>query len=248
MKILIPLPDKDFDTTEVAIPWYVFTRAGHEVVFATEHADVAACDPKLLEGVIFGQLGASAEACQRYAEMVESPAFRAPIAWRQIVPEEYAAWLLPGGHAKGVRQYLDSELLQQQVAAFARLGRPIAAICHGVLLLARARDADGERSLLAGRRATCLPRYLERSAFYLTAWRLGRYYRTYPEYTEDEVRQAIGRLGHFERGPIQFIAQGSEQDDSAAFVVEDQELITARWPGDVWLLAKTLVRRLEARS
>lgn len=244
MKILVPLPDRDFDTTEVAIPWHVFVRAGHQVVFATEHGAVAACDPKLLDGVIFGQLGAEAEACQRYAEMIASPAFQAPIRWQQIVPADYAALLLPGGHAQGVRQYLDSALLQQQVGGFAALDRPIAAICHGVLLLARARDPASGASLLAGRRATCLPKYLERSAFYLTAWRLGRYYRTYPDYTEDEVRAAIGAHGQFERGPIQFIAKGSDHDDSAAFVVEDGNLLTARWPGDVWLLAKSLLGKL----
>ncbi|MGE3105593.1 MAG: type 1 glutamine amidotransferase domain-containing protein [Lysobacterales bacterium] len=244
MKILVPLPDRDFDTTEVAIPWHVFVRAGHQVVFATEHGAAAACDPKLLDGVIFGQLGAEAEACQRYAEMIASPGFQAPIRWDQIVPADYAALLLPGGHAQGVRQYLDSALLQQQVGGFAALDRPIAAICHGVLLLARACDPASGASLLAGRRATCLPKYLERSAFYLTAWRLGRYYRTYPDYTEDEVRAAIGAHGQFERGPIQFIAKGSDQDDSAAFVVEDGNLLTARWPGDVWLLAKSLLGKL----
>jgi len=30
--ILIPLPDCDFDTTEVAVPWRLLTRAGHQEV------------------------------------------------------------------------------------------------------------------------------------------------------------------------------------------------------------------------
>ncbi len=56
--ILMPLPDHDFDVTEVAVPWRLLTRAGHEVVFATEHGAWPAADPLLLTGVIFGQLGA----------------------------------------------------------------------------------------------------------------------------------------------------------------------------------------------
>ena len=30
--ILIPLPDRDFDTTEVAVPWRLLTEAGHRVL------------------------------------------------------------------------------------------------------------------------------------------------------------------------------------------------------------------------
>ena len=34
-KVLIPLPDKDFDVTEVAVPWKLLRDAGFQVVFAT---------------------------------------------------------------------------------------------------------------------------------------------------------------------------------------------------------------------
>ena len=61
-RILVPLPDTDFDVTEVAAPWHVLTAAGHEVVFATEHGATPAADPRLLTGVIFGQLGAGRRA------------------------------------------------------------------------------------------------------------------------------------------------------------------------------------------
>ena len=39
--ILIPLPDRDFDTTEVAVPYRLFRDAGHRVIFATERGDSA---------------------------------------------------------------------------------------------------------------------------------------------------------------------------------------------------------------
>ncbi len=60
-KVLVPLPDRDFDVTEVAVPWRLLTEAGHEVVFATEEGAVPAADPLLLTGVLFGQLGAERE-------------------------------------------------------------------------------------------------------------------------------------------------------------------------------------------
>lgn len=75
----------------------------------------------------------------------------------------------------------------------------------------------------------------------LTAWKLGDYYRTYPEWVEAEVR----RLGAtFERGPIHLVTRGTETDDGAAFVVEDGAYVSARWPGDAWLLARRFLARL----
>lgn len=29
VKVLVPLPDRDFDVTEVSVPWHVLTDAGH---------------------------------------------------------------------------------------------------------------------------------------------------------------------------------------------------------------------------
>ena len=247
-RILLPLPDRDFDTTEVAVPWRVLTEAGHELVFATETGKVAACDPLLLRGVLFGQLGAAPDARTHYAAMIEGEAFRHPIRWDAVDPVSFDALLLPGGHAAGMRQYLGSALLRDRVAAFARLRRPIAAICHGVLVLARASDPGRGESLLAGRSVTCLPKYMEALAFGLTAWKLGRYYRTYPAYVEEEVRLALGPAGRFIRGPIILGARGSERDDRAAFVVRDGDILTARWPGDAWLFAKQLAAMLDAAA
>ena len=242
-KVLVPLPDRDFDVTEVAVPWSVLREAGHEVVFATEWGDVPAGDPKLLTGVLFGRLGAAPDAKAWYAELLEDPSFRAPTAWPAIEPEAYDALLLPGGHAPGMRQYLASRTLGARVAAFWALDRPVGAICHGVLVLARAKDPDGH-SLLAGRRTTCLPKYMERSAYLATGWRLGRYYRTYPAYVEDEVRAALGGSGRFERGPRTLSARGTATDDGPAFVVEDGRYVSARWPGDAYRFARSLASRL----
>src|SRR6202167_4407955 len=192
VRVLVPLPDRDFDVTEVAVPWRILRDAGHEVVFATERAGtVPAADPRLLTGVLFGQLGAAPEAKARYYELVAAPEFSATVAWAGLDPAAFDGLILPGGHAPGMRQYLGSPVLSEQVGRFWRLNRPVGAICHGVLVLARTHDPATRRSVLADRLTTCLPKYMERSAYLATAWRLGRYYRTYPAYVEDEVKAAL---------------------------------------------------------
>jgi len=239
------VPDRDFDVTEVAVPWRLLTRAGHAVRFATERGGTApAADPRLLDGVMFGRLGATAEPKEFYAQLQSDAEFRAPLAWAHIEPDAFDGLILPGGHAPGMRQYLGSELLRRKVAAYWALGRPVGAICHGVLILARTCDPTTGRSLLYGRRTTCLPKYMERSAFFTTAWRLGRYYRTYPAYVEDEVRVALRGPADFVRGPRVLSKRGTETDDAPALVVEDGNYVSARWPGDAYLFAKRFADRI----
>jgi putative intracellular protease/amidase len=245
-RVLVPLPDTDFDPTEVAVPWSLLRNAGHQVVFATIAGAVARCDPLLLTGVVFGKLGADPPAIADYRRLQAAAEFVAPIRWAAIEPAAFDALLLPGGHAPGMKQYLGSELLQRRVAAFAALRRPIAAICHGVLLLARANDPATGRSVLHGRRSTCLPKYMEALAYGLSFWKLGRYYRTYPAYVEDEVRAALASPADFVRGPLTLGTRGSMQDDRAAFVLEDGDYLSARWPGDAYLLGRRLLARLPA--
>jgi putative intracellular protease/amidase len=245
VRVLIPLPDLDFDVTEDAVPWRLLTDAGHEAVFATEHGGVApAADQRLLDGVIFGRLGAYDEPKAFYRQLLQATAFQRPVAWASLNPADYDGLLLAGGHAPGMRQYLSSTLLQDKVAEIWTLGRPVGAICHGVLILARTREAGSGRSVIADRRTTCLPKYMERGAYYLTAWRLGRYYRTDAAYVQDEVTAALAEPSQFVRGPLTQ-RRGTSADDSAAFVVQDGNYLSARWPGDAYLFGKRFQRLLE---
>ncbi len=87
MKILMPLPDRDFDVTEVAVPWHLARAAGHEVVFATETGTagpVPTADPRLIDGVIFGRLGASLEPIAWYRDLTEDRHFQTPERWSDI--------------------------------------------------------------------------------------------------------------------------------------------------------------------
>jgi putative intracellular protease/amidase len=241
--VLFPLPDRDFDVTEVAVPWRLLRDAGHAPVFATETGAQPACDPLLITGVVFGKLGARPEPIAFYREMERDPSFVSPRRWPDCRVDDFDALFLAGGHAPGMRQYLGSETVQQLTSAFFAAQKPVAAICHGVLVAARSKRADGN-SVLHGHKTTCLPKYMERAAYFSTFWRRGRYYRTYPAYVEDEVRASLAAATDFERGPRELSKRGTRDDDTHAFCVESGHYVSARWPGDGYLIAKKLIARL----
>jgi putative intracellular protease/amidase len=199
--VLIPIPQLDFDPTEVAVSWKVLTGLGHEVLFATPDGRAACGDELMVTGrgldpwgllpglsklVGIGRaLRADASAQAAYRELLRAPGFLAPIAWSEIELDSVDGLLLPGGHrARGMRRYLESADLQAVVAEGFRRNMPIGAICHGVLLAARSIDPSTGRSVLFGRQTTALTWGLEGRA-----WKLVRrtrfwdpdYYRTYSE-------------------------------------------------------------------
>jgi putative intracellular protease/amidase len=244
-RVLFPLPDRDFDVTEVAVPWALLREAGHTPVFATEAGATPACDPLLITGVLFGKLGARPDAIAHYRELEQAPEFKTPMAWSECKVGDFDSLFLAGGHAPGMRQYLGSDVVHALTSAFFATEKPIGAICHGVLVAARAKRADGQ-SVLHGVRTTCLPKYMERAAYFSTFWLRGKYYRTYPMYVEDEVCAALARPDDFERGPREMSKRGTRDDDTHAFVVEDGRYVSGRWPGDAYLIGKKLIDRLGA--
>ncbi|OMC14125.1 type 1 glutamine amidotransferase domain-containing protein [Mycobacterium colombiense] len=199
--VLIPIPDRDFDPTEVAVSWKVLTASGHRVVFATETGAPGVADDIMVTGrgldlwsalpVLGGipliglTLRANKDGRGAYRDMVHSNEFQHPLTWAEAGLDGVDALLLPGGHrARGMRSYIDSGILHRLVVeAFARQ-LVVAAICHGVLLAARSVDPRTGRSVLYGRKTTALTWAMERLAWRLT--RLTRfwdrdYYRTYTE-------------------------------------------------------------------
>ena len=233
-KILMPLPARDFDPTETGVPWHVLTERGHHIVFATPEGQVGEADPLMVTGKGLGLLApflrANADGQSAYAAMAASAAFRAPIAYAGIRVDDFDAILLPGGHAKGMRPYLESPLLQAHVAAFFASAKPVGAICHGVVLAARSKMPAG-RSVLHGRKTTALTRQMEMTAWSLTALYLGDYYRTYPETVEDEVRAVLASADDFVPGPTS-LARDTLAHPERGFTVRDQNYLSARWPGD----------------
>lgn len=234
-KILIPLPDHDFDPSESAFPWKVCTERGWEVTFATETGSVAACDPRLLKGPILGPLGAGPRALSHYRQMIATEAFQHPIRYADIDVNNFDAVSLTGGHAPGMKQYLESKVLQQKMVEFFRQGKVVGSICHGMLVLARAIDPETGKSVLWDYRVTALTKDLEFSGYALTFWLLGRRYRTYECYVADEVRSALKYPDNFRNGPLMVWP----------FLVQDRNLVTSRWPLDAPSYASRFAQMVE---
>lgn len=280
--VLIPIPDRDFDPTEVAVSWRVLTRNGHRVVFATESGSPGVADDIMVTGrgldiwsalpilgaipVIGLMLRANKDGRDAYAAMVHSTEFRHPLSWSQATLDDVDALLLPGGHrARGMRSYIDSDTLHRLVVdAFAR-GMIVGAICHGVLLAARSVDPATGHSVLYGRRTTSLTWAMERLAWRLTRrtrFRDPDYYRTYTEQpgqpggymsVQAEVTRALKDPADFcdvVRGEPHWrrkssgMARDTATDSRPAFVVDDGNYISARWPGDTHTFATVLSRKL----
>jgi putative intracellular protease/amidase len=233
-RIVVPLPDRGFHPTETAIPWRYLSKGGAEVVFATEHGATAECDERLVGHGFRHPFPARPDGVAVYEQMIEDPAYRTPILYEEIDPGGFDAIHLTGGHAPGMRQYLESKTLQEKVLELHRQGKVIGAVCHGVLVLARTIDPATGLSILDGHTVTTLTKPLERMAFAMTFWRVGRHFRTYREYVEDEVRRATGERGSLERG----------RSMREPFVVTDREFITARYDVDAARYAEALAVRL----
>jgi putative intracellular protease/amidase len=200
-QIFIPVPARDFDPTEAAVSWQVLKSLGHTVIFATPDGKMAETDEMMLTGQgldlwgfipglrLFPLLGllmrADRDGRCAYAEMTHAPGFKAPIKWADIDAGKFDGVLLPGGHrARGMRPYLESPVLQRVVAEFFEADKPVAAICDGVLLVARSISKTTGKSVLYGRKMTALTWAMETAA--ASVGRVIRfwdpyYYRTYRE-------------------------------------------------------------------
>ncbi len=237
-KILLPLATYGSDPTEVAIPWLLLTERGHEVAFATPAGKVAQADTRMLYGENLGiwraLLKARQDAVEAYEKMVQTAAFQKPLSYHDLSEKDYDALLLPGGHDKGVKEYLESAVLQQVVADFFRAAKPVAAICHGVVLAARSKDRDTGRSVLYGYKTTSLLQSQEMAAYNMTRLWLGDYYLTYPGLTvEAEVRSALAGDGDFHSGPTP-VLRDDRTHLGRGYTVQDRHYLSARWPGDAY--------------
>lgn len=248
--ILMPLPEHDFDPTESGVPWRILRERSHLVVFATPHGKPAAADPRMVTGaglgIFKGLLQADNNGRRAYDEMARCAEFQQPIPYNDIRETDVDALLLPGGHAKGMRPYLESERLQSAVVDFFAQGKVVGAICHGVVLAARSRPAGG-KSVLHGRKTTSLTKLMELGAWALTYLYLGDYYRTYPTTVEDEVRSALANPEDYLAGPIA-VTRDSPGNLDAGFIVRDGNYLSARWPGDAHRFANDLARMVEQPS
>ncbi len=283
--VLMPIPALDFDPTEVAVSWQVLSAAGHRVVFATPSGQPGRADDVMVTGrgldpwggvpglrrlVVVGHaLRADARARRAYAALLDDEAFRSPLHWGAARRGDYDALVLPGGHrARGMRPYLESPEVQQIAVDAFGAAKPVGAICHGVLVAARAVDPATGHSVLYGHTTTALTWALEQKAWGVAHWTRfwdANYYRTYVEErgqpwgymsVQQEVTRALADPSDFKdvekgapdrRRKTSGRARDTPDDARPAWVVRDGAYVSARWPGDAHTFARTLADVLAGR-
>jgi putative intracellular protease/amidase len=77
----------------------------------------------------------------------------APRAYEDVDADAVDALLVPGGHAPRMRTMLEAPAARELVRAAFADGKPVGALCHGVLLLARSDSRYGFRCDGTGRSA-----------------------------------------------------------------------------------------------
>lgn len=247
-KVLMLLPERDYDPTEAAVPWAALRKAGHEVIFATPGGQPAFADPRMVKlgfGLLNPLLMTRPDGLAAYRDMCSDPSFAHPVRHLDWPSVGHDALLVPGGHAQGVKTLLESEAAQQCVVASFAANLPVAAICHGPVLLARSRMADG-RSVLHGRKTAALTCALEYSGWLMTCCWLGRYYRTYPTSVQAEVSAALAAPEDFLSGPLP-LRRDRRDHPEYGFAVRDGQYVSARWPGDSHAFAAAFVALLAAQ-
>ena len=185
------------------------------------------------------------DAVAAYYEMEESEAFQNPLTYIEVQENDFEALFLPGGHDKGVKEYLESKILQRIVVDFFKKQKPIAAICHGVVLAARSVHPETGKSVLYNYKTTSLLKSQELLAYNMTRLWLKDYYLTYPGLcVEDEVKSILSDPQNFLQGPKPLFRDHPE-NMKRGFVVEDKNYLSARWPGDVYSLSTAYNKLLE---
>ncbi len=291
-KVIIPLPSYDFDPTEVAVPWKILRDNSFDVLFATPDGKAAQGDIMMLTGegldpwgwipllkkirFIGLMLRADKHARAAYQAMQLDSNFQKPCMYSELKVEDYEGLLLPGGHAPRMKPYLEDKGLQTFVADFFESKnqnnqhKPIAAVCHGVVLAARSISNSTGKSVLFGKKTTALTWKLENSAWMLTKY-FARfwdpdYYRTYKEKSSDpkafwsvehEIKRALNNDTDFLDVPksspsyvikTSGIVRDSLNNSKAAWVVQDGNYLSARWPGDAHTLAMKFVSILNSSA
>lgn len=290
--IIMPIARDGFDPSEVAIPWQILTNQGYRVEFATIDGRPGHADAMMLSGegldpwgwipllkkirLIGLLLRANGAARAAYQALLSDAAFKQPKSYAELNPDDYAGLFLPGGHAKSTKDYLESKPLQQFVATFFDHKdshgnhKPVGAVCHGVLVAARAISPNTGHSVLYGKKTTALTWKLEKAGWQLTRFFARfwdpHYYRTYVESgdeptaywsVESEVKRALKSEQDFidvAKDAEHFwlktagLSRDRPDNDKPAWVVQDGNYLSARWPGDIHTLSQRFAELLEPKQ
>jgi putative intracellular protease/amidase len=225
MKILLVLsscdrvPGSDRRTgtwfEELAAPYYAFTDAKADVVLASVLGGSAPIDPASESA------NAQTEATKRFTDdSVAQRALMNTIKLSAVKPGEFDAIFYCGGLGP-VFDLVDNTTSIALIEETYRLGKPVAAVCHGVAALRNVRSAKGV-PLIRGLAVTGFSNSEEKAAHGVGV---------VPFLIEDELRKLGGVY--------------TSADDWHPHVVQDQRIITGQNPASSMLAARQLLELLK---
>jgi putative intracellular protease/amidase len=201
---------------ELAIPYYAFRDAGHEVRLASIAGGEPPADPTSLQD----DPGRNPPEVTRFlADPTAMAALRGTQSVDSMRAQDFDAIFLPGGHGT-MWDLPESPTLAALVAALFEAGKPVGAVCHGPAGLLGARRADG-RPVVEGRRVNGFTDSEERAAGLEDV---------VPFLLESRLR-ALG--GRFEGGP-----------DYGPFAIRDGNLVTGQNPASAAPAARLMLEAL----
>ena len=249
MMIIINLPLRGFDPTETAIPWYFLSKANIRVAFATPDGQPAHADERMTYqglGLLSPFLMTRKKVLQQYQEMIQTQEFKNPLSYQEINTDSIMGMVFPGGHGEGIKSMLESTLLQQKIVECFDQNKVIAALCTGVLTVARSIDPKTQKSVLFNRKTTAVTRWMELSGWYLTRRFFNDYYRIYPITAQDEIQKLLKSPNQFFTGKARvFPMQFTRKFLYNQFTVQDENYLSGRWPGDCYRFALELVQLVQ---
>jgi putative intracellular protease/amidase len=226
MKILMVLTSHDqlgdtgkktgFWLEELAAPYYVFKDAGHEVTLASPKGGQPPLDPKS------DQEDARTEATRRFAGDAEAQrSLAGTLPLDQVRAQDFDGLFFPGGHGP-MWDLAESETSRRLLEEFHRSRKPLAAVCHGPIVLRHATKEDGT-PLVAGREVTGFSNS-EEAAVGLT--------KVVPVLLEDELKRLGGRY--------------SKGDDFEPYMVKGGRIVTGQNPASSEGCAEGLLELLKS--
>jgi putative intracellular protease/amidase len=167
---------------EFAAPYYVFKDAGLDITLASPRGGHPPIDPKSEAPEV------QTPATHRLYSDKETQAWlAATVKLRDAVNEDFDAIFYPGGHGP-LWDLVEDPMSIDLIESMYRLGRPVAAVCHGPAAFRHTRGADGN-PLVKDRRVTSFTNTEEAAVGLIDV---------VPFLVEDVLRENGGR---FTRGP-----------------------------------------------
>ena len=123
---------------ELAAPYYVFKEAGVSITLASPMGGQVPLDPKSQAIII------ATRSTKRFLKDEDAMSFLShSTVLSAISADDFDVVFLPGGHGS-LWDCADNKILKQLLETFDRDGKPIGAVCHGVVGLISLQNDKGE--------------------------------------------------------------------------------------------------------